>query len=183
MKILIFLAVFFCTFQKGISQTTKDSLYVPRHHVFLEIGGNGLLYSLNYEYRFTKALLIRAGGSYLYLQEKATDKHQHIASVPITMSYLLNLYRQKHYIEVGAGVMLFLSSGTMSSYKAKTDFFPNLTTIIGYRYQPISKHWSCKVAFTPYYGMSSLINSEGQAFNILGNRLQLWGGVGVGYQF
>ncbi len=183
MKILIFLFLFFCIFQNGLSQSNKDSLKLPRHHVFLEIGGNGLLYSLNYEYRFAKAFVVRAGGAYLYLQEKTTEKNQHIASLPITVSYLLNLCQQQHYVEVGGGAMLFLSSGTISSYKATTDFFPNLTAIIGYRYQPIRKHWSCKVAFTPYYGMSSLINSQGEAFNLIGNRLQFWGGVGIGYQF
>jgi hypothetical protein len=79
--------------------------------------------------------------------------------------------------------MLLINSGNIVDYGGATDLFPNITSILAYRYEKPTSRYSFKVAFTPLFGMESLTEDKGEAFNPLGNRFQIWGGIGVGYKF
>ncbi len=104
-------------------------------------------------------------------------------SIPLSISYLQNIYKQKHYFEVGLGTMDLITSGDLVEYKGVTDIFFNPYLIAGYRYRPIDKNWNFKLSFTPFYGTKSLTNPTDQGFRPFGSKFQAWGNLGVGYSF
>lgn len=155
-----------------------------KQNISFELGGNGLLYSLNYEYIFSNNIAVKSGISLVNFQESGSKKNQLITTFPITCSYLYDVGKNEHFIEAGLGIMLLLSSGDLTSFNSKTDLFPNITTTLGYRYKKVDSKWNYRIAFTPYYGMKSLTSNKGEAFNIFASDsdLQLWGGIGIGYE-
>ena len=154
-----------------------------KHAVTLEIGGGGLLYSINYEHNIKQNFVARAGISLLLIKEKQTEKTLNVISIPLSFSYLQNIYHDKHYLEIGIGTMNLITSGDLIEYKGVTDIFLNPYLIAGYRYRPIDKNWNFKLGFTPFYGTKSLTNPTEQGFKPFGRKIQLWGNIGIGYNF
>jgi hypothetical protein len=148
-----------------------------------EIGGNGLFYSINYERVLSKNFRAKVGLSYLHIIEKGTNYNHDIITFPITASYLYPIGKKGHIIEAGLGVMFLISRGNIVEYRATTDLFPNITSILAYRYEKPTSRFSFKVGLTPFFGMKSLTEKSGTAFSPLGNQFQLWGGIGIGYKF
>ncbi|CCH51730.1 hypothetical protein BN8_00673 [Fibrisoma limi BUZ 3] len=155
----------------------------PRQTIFAEAGGNGLGYSLNYERNLNRSVAVRLGVSWLQVVEKGSRKKQTIITVPLTVSYLINFGSSPHHAEIGGGINLVYGSGNLTEFNRKTDVFPNLTGIAGYRYQRSDGGLMLKAGFTPFYGMKTLTNNGGFPFAPLGGRFQPWGGIGIGYGF
>jgi len=153
------------------------------HALTFEIGGGGLLYSLNYEHNIKQNFVARAGISFLQIKEKQTEKFLKVMSIPLSFSYLKNIYLDKHFLEVGVGIMDLMTSGDLVEYKGTTDIFLNPYLIAGYRYRPIAKEWNFILSFTPFYGTKSLTNPTEQSFQPFGKKLQIWGNIGVVYNF
>jgi len=149
----------------------------------IEIGGGGLVYSINYENLVNQKIVARAGLSYFLLIENQTEKTLNVITVPLSVSYLLNISRKKHFLEMGIGTMDLITSGDLVEYKGVTDFFINPFLIAGYRYRPIDKKWTFKISLTPFYGTKSLTNPTDQGFMPFGSKIQLWGTIGMGYNF
>jgi len=163
--------------------TTNLNAQELKHAVTLEIGGGGLLYSINYEHYLKQYFVARAGISFLLIKEKQTEKSLKIVSIPLSFSYLQNIYHDKHYLEIGIGTMDLITSGDLIEYKGVTDIFLNPYLIAGYRYLPIDKKWNLKLSFTPFFGTKSLTNPTEQGFKPFGSKIQLWGNIGIGYSF
>lgn len=105
--------------RKGISQA-----------VFLELLGNGGIYSLNYDRRFKKGKRdgwgVRAGFGFLNISDSNATSSQSIKTlaIPVDVNYLFG--KKKGAIEVGAGLTWFSSRVNGANYN-----FNNLEIIGG----------------------------------------------------
>ena len=176
MKKLI-LIFFVCVFPVIIkAQTSKNS-------VVFELGGNGFGYSINYERYFVSNVNGRVGFSFFYVRENQTEKTLSVMSYPISTNYLFDIGGEKHFIETGIGVMNLLTSGDLVEYKGVTNFYINPFLNLGYRYRSQEKKITFKAGITPFYGTKSLTNPTEQGFSPFGSRFQIWGVVGIGFNF
>lgn len=153
---------------------TKPVAPAPRNAVHFELGGPGILYSLNYERFFLPQVSVRAGLSLFGLQENSTKDMQGVFAVPITGQYLVG--RGAHHLELGLGFMTGVMWSDLNSYQKNESFgLIAATATIGYRYQPPRRGFLFRVAFTPLYG--------GSRFEPLGLPVTPWGSIGAGYAF
>lgn len=131
--------------------------------IYLEIGGNSLVYSLNYERLVSDDLGLRAGLMGFAL---ATGSEGVLAlGIPITGSYFIG--KGNHRLEVGAG-FLYLSGEIGAGRVSGNVTGVSPTGIIGYRYHPNNGKTLFKVGFTPIY---------------IGETFLPWGGLSIGYLF
>jgi hypothetical protein len=121
--------------------------------VFLEIGGNGLIYSVNYEHLFGDSdFSLRGGFSYLSLgasgggaSAKAT-----FMTFPILANYYIGGKNNK--LEIGAGATMVYaatSAGTSTSFASVSGLVPAPTMAVGYRYIPAKGGFTFFIGFTP----------------------------------
>jgi hypothetical protein len=140
---------------------TNSRAQNKQNQLFLELGGNGLIYSVNYERLLSENLTLRGGLGYTpgLIFVEGTFFH-----IPVTMSYIVGGDHSK--FEAGLGVTLF--TGT----NAKIFGLPTgdisilfISGILGYRYvSPSGFVWRIFVCpiysnktdpkFNPYGGMS-----------------------------
>ena len=107
---------------------------VPRlayNSVFVEAGGPGILYSLNYDRMLSEMFSVRAGGTYIRFHELHDDGAAHLL-VPIVGNFLLG--SQNHKFEVGLGVVPGWAFGFHRGDDAGFQF--NEVALAGYRYAP-----------------------------------------------
>jgi hypothetical protein len=166
----------------SLRTNAQDSIYY-KNAVMLEIGGNGLAYSANYERFLSKNINARAGFSLFKIIENQTDKSMIVMSYPISFNYLINLSRQKHFIETGIGVMNLITSGDLVEYKGVTNYYLNPFLNFGYRYEPTKNRFLYRIGLSPFLGTTSLTNPTEQGFQPLGSKVQIWGHIGIGYRF
>jgi len=124
---------------------------IPQQSAYLELGGNGLFYSLNYDVLFQRSWGFRLGGA-VYPpafdnpnRNKQADEGS-LAFLGIVMGQYM-LGQTAHKLELGGGILF----GTIYDHD-KWDFIepPGATFSIGYRYYPVeSSHFTFKAAFTP----------------------------------
>jgi hypothetical protein len=131
--------------------------------VYLEVGGAGVIYSLNYDGRFGK---IENGFGFRIGIGGASYEGDGYIAIPAQVNYLLG--NKGQYLELGAGI----------TYASITDLFDtdsgNSSEVlgsftIGFRKQPFGKKGlTWRIAFTPFIG-------DGY--------IQPWGGASVGFRF
>jgi len=150
-----------------VPESTKAQSYA-RNSVYLELGGNGLLYSVNYDRRFTKDITGRFGFMIFGGQsDQATDDQIGAAIFPVTANYLVG--SGSHRLELGLGPVLMLVGGDLEEYgTVSAGGVAGVTSTFGYRYQPVDGGFLFRVGLVPFY-------SDG--------RPQLWGGLSLGYAF
>lgn len=150
--LLVIAAAVLCTATPLHAQT--DAAGAPaRNAVYVELLGNGGLFSLNYDRRVGGEAALRIGaGAWstddLFLGDEATTG---LVTLPVTASWLPGTGNGRP--ELGGGVLLgrrtrdepFSDGSTAST-------FASLTAIVGYRYQPAARGWMFRVAFTPFWG-------------------------------
>ena len=148
---------------QGVEKETRTSANASQ--IFLELGGLGIAYSVNYDGRFRKiengfGIRVGLGGS-------SSGGSGYIA-VPAQLNYLLGNNGQ--YLELGLGATYISSaSNFFDTNTTQSSVFGTAT--IGFRKQPFGKKgimW--KIAFTPLFG------GNGIGF-------QPWLGAGIGYRF
>ena len=87
---------------------------VANNTFFVELGGNALAYSLNYERFFTPKAGVRVGGMYLQGESDGDDVRVGVALFPVMGTYLLG--QGNSHFELGA---FFLLSGLSASIAAR----------------------------------------------------------------
>jgi len=167
--ILIILGVVCFGFQ-GFSQET--SFERRGHSTFLELGGTGFTYSLNYESRFGNSH--RGLGARIGLGFSGTELSD--ISVPITVNYLLGKPEGKHFLELGVGYT-YLDLRDLDSFEVNDEpvFFEGTSFghfVIGYTRHPPLGGFLFKFGITPLVGDFS----DGRV--ALG-----WLGLAFGYAF
>ncbi len=145
------------TAESGEGDSTAPRRAYARNALFLEFGGSGLLYSLNYERFVSEAFALRVG-----LEEAIVA-----FVVPMTASFFVR--RGNHALELGGGIVSFRDR--WSDDDATDQFFVG-TAIIGYRYLPAGGGSMLRIAFTPFLG------SEADRLGVRG-----WFGLAIGAAF
>jgi hypothetical protein len=141
--------------------------------VYLELGGNGVIYSVNYERILPGDIGLRAGFGRLSLGASSGTSTAKVSAtgVPLTVSYLGIGGSSK--LELGGGILMEKFTGQASwgpGEKVKSGaFVPMATFILGYRYAPMHGGFNFKLAYTPVY------QKDLGFFN--------WGGISFGYGF
>ncbi len=182
MKLHLFNLLILMILFVNLRTNAQDSCF-NKNAVLMEIGGNGLLYSINYERFVSKNLNAKVGNSFFKIIEKQTDKSMIVMSYPISFNYLINLSKQNHFIETGVGVMNLITSGDLVEYNSVTNYYLNPFLNLGYRYKPTKNRFLFRIGFSPFLGTKSITNPTDQRFQPLGSKVQIWGYTGIGYRF
>jgi len=135
----------------GVSPCLAQVSAAPasRNAVFLELLGNGGVYSINYERMVNDRLGIHLGygvwSSPLFFQGTPPNRYQ---SVPVSVSYLFGSGERK--LEIGGGVTF--GRGMFDRGSGGRDFsFRSLTAVVGYRSQPRRRGYLFRAGLTPFY--------------------------------
>ncbi len=116
--------------------TTPDSVaWSPRTSLFIEFGGNGLLYSLNFDQRVSDAASIRVGGNYFPI-------FSGYAVVFVIPTFLVGKGQDK--IELGAGSLYGIA-------RDLSEIEVQFTGVIGYRHYNEAYGSIIRVALTPFW--------------------------------
>jgi hypothetical protein len=152
-----------------------------KNAVYIELGGNGAWYSLNYERFVMDDAAIRIGGMFMSMSATASSGGSTASAsaswlaFPLMFSYL-GVGSENHKLELGAGatMMYFSGSGSnnFSSSITASGFVMAPTATVGYRYVPTDGGFNFKAGFTPF-----LIAAAGQT------HLFPWAGIAAGYGF
>lgn len=152
-------------------------LQLKKNTIFAEVGGNGFIYSINYDRLIdltTKfKLSTRIGVHYTHY---VPFPHVRTHCIPAEVSGLYSIYKQKHFIELGTGLSY------MSAYDQYTNRQFDLLILAfraGYRFQKPEGGTFIKVGFVPLYDMvNSNLDPDAP--------IHTWffsGGLGLGYTF
>jgi hypothetical protein len=136
-----------------------------RNAIYMEVGGPGLLYSINYEYRIKPHLSLRAGFTSwtlrtdLFLVQFERFKY---TAFPLLVNYLTG-NRQSSHLEIGIGLMPAFTSGRvgllgMPSNDVGSRSLLLGTASLGYRYQAYDGGFVFRATLTP------LVSKYGSSF-------------------
>jgi len=152
----------FSNLQAQVAERTKSQ------GVFVEVLGNGLIYSVNYDTRFSQrfdGLGGRAGIGYI-----AIDGTR-ITTMPFLLNYLLG--KEKHFFEIGIGTTLLAASddsgsvGPVGSRERGSAFVGTMS--LGYRLEPTDGGFMFRAGITPLFDTGAF--------------WPLWPQVSFGYAF
>jgi hypothetical protein len=164
-KILSFVIAFFFIIKSGSAQYVKSDEFIVKNSIYLEAGGNGLWFSLNYDRilrQKEKVILTRRTGfSYRSYCNSIT--------LPITFSFLYG--NNNNFLEIGAGPTLqYISSSSTTGFSTHG--------IIGFRYQEMEKSgFMFRVVLTPIFWRYIDDNIYRTGY------YEPWLGISFGYSF
>ena len=147
---------------------------MAKNALYLELGGNAIAYSFNYERRLSDGFAARVGFMYLGVSGEDSDTGEQvdvdIAIIPVMANWLLGDGAGR--LELGVGPLFGIGSGEVEDVEGDTDEFDavgpaGVTTTIGYRYQPVDGGIVFRAGVTPYWSGDPGI----------------WGGLSVGWAF
>jgi hypothetical protein len=136
--------------------------------VYLELLGNGGVYSINYERMLTDDLSARLGFSYLSVSTSAGDASAkaNLVTAPALINYTVG--GRNHRAEVGAGATLVYVSASSeggSGVGASGEGVAVLGTgVVGYRYAPADGGFVFRAGFTPLFGKGGFLPWGGMSF-------------------
>jgi hypothetical protein len=134
--------------------------------VFLEGGGPGLAYSLNYERIFENDFGLRVGFSYLSVSATAGSSSGSATmwTVPVLANYL-GLSSGNHSLELGGGATIVGLSGAASSMGLAASGSGTLvlgTAILGYRRQPPTGGFQFRIGLEALVGKGLSLSETGR---------------------
>lgn len=117
---------------------------VRANAVYLELLGNGGLFSINYERPITPAVRVRVGAGSWTAESFWSDAEMRIATFPLMLHVVPG--RGGHRLEVAAGVL----PGHRQREFGESGAFLSLTGLVGYRYEPPGRWFLFRAGFTPF---------------------------------
>ena len=139
---------------------------------FIEGGGPGLLYSVNYEHIFENDFGFRGGFSYTSLSATAgsSSASASFIAVPIVLSYL-GASSGNHALELGGGATLINASGAASGTGVAVSG-SGMTVLgtaqLGYRRQPVEGGFMFRIGVEALFGKGlAFKNPDPNAFGVL----------------
>lgn len=123
-----------------ILHAQTDSAKTPKNSVYLEAGGKGEIYSVNYERLIYKINTVKGG---LAL---GTAYHGSLSAIYTSLEHNLLIGRSVHNLELGAGANYRFITDTAS---AAEPFYINGR--VGYRFQPDKKGIMVRISYTPLF--------------------------------
>ena len=151
------------------AQESNFSNDFARNSIFVELLGNGVLYSLNYDHKFFDHASARIGFSYIPLSGGSSsnpDDRVQVLLVPILVNYLVGNGNSR--LELGAGPLLAGVSANVENETINGVGNGGFTGTIGYRLQPRDGGFLFRIGLTP------IISAE---------LFQVWGGLSLGATF
>lgn len=141
------------------SSAGADKGREAKNAIYLDLGGPGLFYSLNYDREIIPDLSARIGISYLSVGASSADGSASVGlsylAIPITASYL-GLGTENNIFEVGGGpvIMNLSGSGLVETDDAEVSAggsttLVSLTGIAGYRHQPSDGGFVFRIGLSP----------------------------------
>lgn len=138
-----------------------------RQSIYVELLGNGVIYSINYDRQIRPEVVARAGAM-LFSDDEASA-----VMAPVTATYLIG--RGAHRLEAGGGLVFGVVTQGEATDRMR-DVAPEQsstlgvvgTAVLGYRHQPFGDGLVFRAAFTPLVTPRVFIP---------------WFGVSVGYGF
>ena len=123
---------------------------VRRNTFFLELGGNSMFYSLNYDRILLNRDAWKLSGrvGVLYLPPLG-ERNRQIVGGPVEISYLRG--RGRHFLELGLGGSVVYDTYRLTSSRIR-DMAVMAVARIGYRHQKPEGGFFYKVGFTPMLG-------------------------------
>ena len=118
--------------------------YEARNAIYLELFGNGICTTLNYERFIQRNMSIRIGYGTAAIYQ---------ASMPV----MFNIFAGKnHRLELSVGVTFFFNREPfIRGYVFYDENITMATGVIGYRYQPLDGGFVFKIGFIPFYAFSA----------------------------
>lgn len=133
----------------------------PTQSAYIELMGNGMAYSLNYDVIFKNNLGIRIGGSaFGSLHDQSQGSNDEWTKY-FTMLFMGNYYigHGRSRLQLGAGYVI----GDMGSEPGLNP--PAITMTIAYRMLPVKDtRYTLKIGFTPFISHRTFYPSIGIAF-------------------
>jgi hypothetical protein len=157
--LFIYLAIAQCSF--------CQSKY--KNGVFLELGGSGSLYSINYERQLPHGLIARLG--FAYLPQKAV-------AFPLTFGKVFG--KKNHHLEINGGLLLANYAERQidnTEIRFNTIFG---TGFMGYRFQKPDKRMFYRAGFAFLWRS---IYREDQRNDQPQSGFIPWAGISIGYRF
>jgi len=158
--------------QRAIPDRSRPAGEEANNSVFAELGGPGLLYSINYERVVENDFGLRIGMSYVSFSASAgtSSASAAVVAVPVIASYL-GMRGGNHILEVGVGATGVYASGSASGggFAASGSGMTALgTALIGYRRQPVDGGFQFRIGFEAVAGKGlSLSNPDPNSFGVL----------------
>jgi hypothetical protein len=142
-----------------------------KNTIFLELLGNGGLYSVNYDRWVHDMVSVRVGASFISLGASSSSSSANISlfTMPIMGNFLIG--SDSHKFEAGLGALLVYASASATS--GATSVFANGfgvagTGTVGYRYSDPKGGFVFRIGVTPLFGAGGF---------------RFWGGLSFGYGF
>jgi len=168
------LLIVFCLLLAGTTIHAQGKPF-PRNTFYVEGLGQGLIYSVNYEYGLTRNWKIRVGFTSWKLENLplfvSFDNTLRFRGAPIMLNYLCG--NDFHHLEFGLGVLagsvdlsgksIFLGERLQGRKRLVKG-----TGTLGYRFQPSRTGPVIKLALTPLFDLK---------------HIDLFGGIGLGLTF
>jgi hypothetical protein len=153
MKIFILLSLLILISFNSFSQELKEADFArtKSRAVYVELLGNGLGYSFNYDQRFKNrldGLGFKAGASYFALAGASA------ATFPVGVNYLLG--KRGKYFELGLGATYLFAADRSNNFSPVNNqaFADGITgnMILGYRSEPEDGGFLFRASITPFFG-------------------------------
>lgn len=159
MRQMLVLAVIACVIAPAARAQSRNAAYG-------EIGGNGIIPTVNYERRFNERWYGRIGLGVAFAYTE--DESDTAFAIPLTASWV-NRPESNHHLELGGGITVVAGDRQdLFDYGNNDEEFStvSMTAIVGYRYQKPDGGFLFRAAFTPVAG---------------GGYLLPWAGISFGY--
>ena len=167
--ILLLVITFFIT--PVFAQNSESDITLTRNAFFVELGGMGGVYSLNYE-----RLLSKTSPTQLRFRVGVAGLSNYQSVISGIARYWGN---GKHHLEAGLGAMLvrhYISIAAPNDFSriGEKTVSLNFSPQLGYRYQKQASGVILRAMFTPWFGLRE------QSKDIV---ISPWGGVSIGKSF
>jgi len=145
----------------------QPASHYTQNAFYFEVLGQGLLYSVNFDHRFTENIAARVGFS-SFIIEFISDVS--IITIPLMVEYLSG--HGDSHLEVGLGIVPIhgsLSTSFFGTTEGSVGAWAVIgTATLGYRYQPRTEGLLFRIGVTPLFDSRAA---------------QIWGGLSLGYAF
>lgn len=171
---LFTLVAFALKFDSLFAQESSD---FRRKSVYLELLGNSVAYSVNFDMRFKRnqqdglGFRVGAGGfSITGFNSDGIEVKANLWTFPLELNYLMGKKRSAFETGIGVSPLLLGAKIEIDDDKiAGTGSGANVFLNLGYRFQPLKNGFTARINWTP------IINS--------GGFIPLWFGISLGYSF
>jgi hypothetical protein len=128
----------------------ENVTHVSQSAGYFEVLGQGILYSVNYDYRFRSHVSFRAGFTAWSVPSGSHFDTRELIGFPLMLNYLSG--KGNSHFELGLGILPTI----------KRDLGPNnpailFTATLGYRFQPIDGGLVFRVGVTPVFTFDDFI--------------------------